>query len=135
MVGAHKFNWNDAEKVRELLNQGISQSQIARDYISENGCKVSRELITQIANGKRWNMDTHSFVMKEKLKEEIKNINLIENNFYLIQSLEDWQKPFFNNQDYYFIEINAQVAIAFSEHNSQFSFNSTGGLDIFIIIG
>lgn len=73
MTGAHKLKLQDIEKLRQLFDQGISNQQIAKNFVSTNGRKVSTEHIRLIRSGRRWNFDNHSFIVKEhlKMKDEI----------------------------------------------------------------
>lgn len=59
MIGAYKLNEKDVIEIRELFKTtNLNDSQIAKMY------NVSRVHINGIRNGKRWNDDRRSFVMK-----------------------------------------------------------------------
>lgn len=63
MIGATKLNLDKVKVIKELLKQGDhTHQQIAEIF------NVSRPLITQIANGKRWDVYNHSFIMKDHLE-------------------------------------------------------------------
>jgi hypothetical protein len=68
MTGAHKLKLQDVEKLRELFDQGINNQQIAENFVSSSGRKVSTEHVRMIRSGRRWNFDTHSFIVKEHLQ-------------------------------------------------------------------
>jgi len=69
VIGAKKLNKNDIVKIKRLIAEGINDYQIAREFIPESGQTVSREHIRNIRIGKRWNMEAHSFVMKNDLND------------------------------------------------------------------
>jgi len=58
-VGASKLNEEKAEIIKNLLKMGDHTHQQIADLFG-----VSREMITSINNGRRWNDDIKSFVMK-----------------------------------------------------------------------
>lgn len=58
MIGASKLDENKVEIIRDLLVMGVTHQQIADMF------GVSREHITAISNGRRWNDETKSFRMK-----------------------------------------------------------------------
>lgn len=58
MVGAYKLNWDDVKVIKDLLGMGKTHQSIADLF------GVSREHITAIKNGTRWNPERHSFEMK-----------------------------------------------------------------------
>lgn len=62
MVGAYKLNWDDVGIIKDLLKQGKTHQSIADLF------GVSRELITKINMGQRWNDDRNSFIMKERIR-------------------------------------------------------------------
>jgi len=64
MVGASKLNWDDVRVIKDLLEMGKTHQSIADMF------GVSRELISSIKSGKRWNKEQHSFIMKD---EQIKS--------------------------------------------------------------
>lgn len=64
MIGAKKLRLPDVIKIRALMDQGLSDTQISREFIPESGQCVTREHINGIRHGKRWNMERHSFIMK-----------------------------------------------------------------------
>lgn len=69
MIGAWKLNPDDVKVIKDLLELGKTHQSIGDMF------GVSREHITKIANGQRWNEETNSFIMKdeiEKMKDEIK---------------------------------------------------------------
>lgn len=58
-IGASKLNEDKVGIIRDLLETGDYTHQQIADFF-----EVSRELITAIKNGRRWNEDTKSFIMK-----------------------------------------------------------------------
>lgn len=67
MTGAHKLDLEDVMQIRELIKQGHNDSKIAREFEPKSKKKVSREHVGSIRTGKRWNLDKHSFLVKEHL--------------------------------------------------------------------
>lgn len=69
MVGASKINntTNDLDRLYELFDLGLNNSEIARVYRTNSGASLSRIHISSIRRGKRWNLDTRSFIMKDEL--------------------------------------------------------------------
>jgi len=64
MVGAHRLTQTDVDIIKDLLEQGITHQKISDVF------EVSRAHITKIANGHRWNDDTRSFIMKDRLDNQ-----------------------------------------------------------------
>ena len=62
MIGAHKLNEEDVKVIKDLLQLGKTHQSIADMF------GVSREHITKINKGERWNDDKKSFVMKEYME-------------------------------------------------------------------
>lgn len=58
-IGASKLNEQKVEIIRDLLNTGDYTHQQIADIF-----EVSREHITAINQGRRWNSETKSYVMK-----------------------------------------------------------------------
>lgn len=59
MIGAHKLNEGDVKEIKHLFKTTkLNNVEIARKF------NVSREHISCIRRGKRWNDDIRSFVMK-----------------------------------------------------------------------
>lgn len=58
-IGASKLNEEKVVIIKDLLNTGDFTHQQIADFF-----EVSRELITHIKNGRRWNEETKSFRMK-----------------------------------------------------------------------
>lgn len=102
MVGAYKLNWDDVRIIKDLLEQGKTHQSIADLF------GVSREHITKIKMGQRWDGDKHSFLMKKELQKRsndfrdfgpdlpIKNIELVDEKdvldldqkYYLVKFIE-----------------------------------------------
>ena len=60
MIGAHKLTQEMVLEIKELfLTTKYSDGKIGKMY------GVSREHINKIRNGRRWNDETRSFIMKE----------------------------------------------------------------------
>ena len=82
MTGAHKLKLQDVEKLRELFDQGINNQQIAENFVSSSGRKVSTEHVRMIRSGRRWNFDTHSFIVKEHLQMQDEIVTQILDDEY-----------------------------------------------------
>lgn len=67
MTGAHKCNKKDIIKLHQLFDAGLNNSQIAREFVTENGKQISREHVSRIRKGQRWNPKTRSFILKDEL--------------------------------------------------------------------
>jgi hypothetical protein len=69
MIGSSKINetTNDLQRLQDLFDLGLNNSEIARIYRTNSGECLSRIHISSIRRGKRWNFDNHSFVMKREL--------------------------------------------------------------------
>lgn len=70
MIGAHKLNVEKVRIIKDLLDIGEYTHQQIADLFG-----VSRTLITQIKNNKRWDTDNHSFIMKDILKTSKETID------------------------------------------------------------
>ena len=78
MIGAWKLNPDDVKVIKDLLELGKTHQSIGDMF------GVSREHITKIANGQRWNEETNSFIMKDEKEittdsKEEKEIDWITN--------------------------------------------------------
>ena len=62
MIGASKLTEDDVRIIKDLLELGKKHTDISKMF------NVSREHITKIANGQRWNKERHSFIMKDQIK-------------------------------------------------------------------
>ena len=69
MIGASKLNKIDVLKIKKLVNDGLNDCEIARQFIPDSGESVTREHIRAIRIGKRWNDVNHSFIMKDDLRD------------------------------------------------------------------
>ena len=71
MIGASKINKNtdDLERLQEMFDMGLNNSQISRIYRTNSGEPISRVHISQIRRSKRWNTENHSFIMKDDIKD------------------------------------------------------------------
>jgi len=69
MIGSSKINetTNDLQRLQDLFDLGLNNSEISRIYRTNSGESLSRIHISSIRRGKRWNFDNHSFVMKREL--------------------------------------------------------------------
>ena len=69
MIGASKINQttDDLDRLQEMYDMGLNNSQISRIYRTNSGESLSRVHISQIRRNKRWNIENHSFVMKYEL--------------------------------------------------------------------
>lgn len=61
MIGAHKLTEQDSLLIKELLSKGTFTHQKIADLFG-----VSREMVTAINSGRRWNPEKWSFKMKNK---------------------------------------------------------------------
>jgi hypothetical protein len=69
MIGSSKIDetTNDLQRLQDLFDMGLTNSEIARIYRTNSGESISRIHVSSIRRGKRWNFDNHSFVMKHEL--------------------------------------------------------------------
>jgi hypothetical protein len=69
MIGASKINptTDDLDRLHEMFDMGLNNSEIARIYRTNSGESLSRIHISSIRRNKRWNTENHSFVMKYEL--------------------------------------------------------------------
>jgi hypothetical protein len=65
MIGASKCSLHDVIRIKALFAAGLNHTQISEFYTTESGHKISRTHISQILRGKKWNLDSHNFVMKD----------------------------------------------------------------------
>jgi hypothetical protein len=80
MIGSSKIdnNTDDLDRLQELFNEGLNNTQIAKDYRTNSGKQISRIHVSQIRRGKRWNINMRSFLMKN----ELENQNTINSIFF-----------------------------------------------------
>jgi hypothetical protein len=80
MIGSSKIdnNTDDLDRLQELFNEGLNNTQIAKDYRTNSGKQISRIHVSQIRRGKRWNINMRSFLMKN----ELENQNTIHSIFF-----------------------------------------------------
>lgn len=101
MIGAHKLNERDVERIRELISQGINDCKIAREFIPESGRMISREMVQAIRSKRRWNSDIRSFIMKDEMENDFleSSINGIKYRTEIVfiksKSVEEWGLFFF----------------------------------------
>ena len=69
MIGSSKINdtTNDLERLQDLFDLGLNNTEISRIYRTNSGESISRIHVSQIRRGKRWNIDNRSFIMKHEL--------------------------------------------------------------------
>ena len=67
MIGASKLIEEDAVIIRKMHSSGMNKTEIAKNFISVNGHKISRAHISRIIRGTRWNKEERSFLMKDDL--------------------------------------------------------------------
>lgn len=67
MIGASKIDrhTDDLDRLNEMFEMGLNNCEIQRTYRTSKGEQLSRIHISAIRNGKRWNTNNHSFVMKD----------------------------------------------------------------------
>lgn len=70
MIGSWKLTQNDVDVIKLLLKNGNHTHQQISDLFG-----VSREHITKINMGQRWNDDTRSFKMKEKKSNDYRQFS------------------------------------------------------------
>ena len=70
MIGAGKIDdrTNDLERLNDLFDMGLNNTEISRVYRTNSGESLSRIHISSIRRGKRWNRDNRSFLMKHELE-------------------------------------------------------------------
>lgn len=85
MIGAGKIDdrTNDLERLQDLFDLGLNNTEIAKVYRTNSGESLSRIHISSIRRGKRWNRDNRSFLMKHELEstdmiETISNGDIIK---------------------------------------------------------
>lgn len=71
MIGASKINPNtdDLQRLFEMFDMGLNNSQIERIYRTTEGHQLSRIHISCIRRGKRWDYNKHSFMMKDEMMD------------------------------------------------------------------
>ena len=87
MIGAYKLNIEKVRVIKDLLEMGEHTHQQIADIFG-----VSRTLITQINNNRRWNVDNHSFIMKNILKSSN------EEKDDEVNKLLDYERKFLKNK-------------------------------------
>ena len=72
MIGASKINQetDDLDRLFEMYNLGLNNSEISRIYRTNSGKTLSRIHISQIRRGHRWNINNRSFLMKVELDKQ-----------------------------------------------------------------
>jgi len=85
MIGASKLNLTEVERLRQLFDQGLNNSQIAREFKTLKGDTISREHVSQIRRGKRWNLTQHSYLMKEHVENQDVITTVLEEEIYETQ--------------------------------------------------
>ena len=72
MIGSSKINeqTDDLQRLQELFDLGLNNSEIARIYKTNSGQSISRIHVSEIRRGKRWNINTRSFLMKHELENQ-----------------------------------------------------------------
>ena len=70
MIGSSKIDetTNDLQRLQDLFDMGLTNSEIARIYRTNSGDSISRIHVSSIRRGKRWNSDNRSFLMKHELE-------------------------------------------------------------------
>jgi hypothetical protein len=70
MIGSSKIDetTNDLQRLQDLFDLGLTNSEIARIYRTNSGESISRIHVSSIRRGKRWNFDNRSFIMKHELE-------------------------------------------------------------------
>jgi hypothetical protein len=85
MIGAHKLDIHEVERLRDMFNQGLNNSQIARDFRTLNGESITRTHVSQIRRGKRWNFTKHSYLMKEHIQDQDVMTTVLQDEIYETQ--------------------------------------------------
>lgn len=85
MIGASKLDIKEVERLREMFDQGLNNSQIAREFRTLKGDTISREHVSQIRRGKRWNFTKHSYLMKEHVENQEVITTVLEDEIYETQ--------------------------------------------------
>lgn len=70
MIGSSKIDetTNDLERLHDLFDMGLNNTEISRVYRTNSGESLSRIHISCIRRGVRWNRDKRSFLMKHELE-------------------------------------------------------------------
>ncbi len=80
MIGASKLTEQQVQEIKRLFaTTMLCDGDIAEMY------NVSRIMINQIRNGKRWNEEERSFTMKDTIKRYTRTITIIRGNQYSSQ--------------------------------------------------
>jgi len=71
MIGASKIDYesDDLQRLFAMINAGMNDSQIHREYRTNSNETISREHISKIRKRERWNMTNRSFIMKQELQD------------------------------------------------------------------
>lgn len=112
MIGASKLTEQQVQEIKRLFaTTMLCDGDIADMY------GVSRIMINQIRNGKRWNEDERSFTMKDTIKQYTKTITLIGGNRYSsqINPVETTQGRLFIILHYIGDEVFHEVSRVFQE--------------------
>lgn len=127
MVGAHKIDdtTDDLIRLRKLFDLGLTNTEIARMYRTNKGETISRTHIMHIREGKKWNPDKRTFLMKKELEDKK---NLREVQFFLVTDNKE-------KEGISLIECPIEKAVNFNKQNKiDFELNKDGSIDIFIWI-
>lgn len=80
MIGSSKLNDEQVQQIKRLFETtNLTDESIGEMY------NVSRGHINHIRNGRRWNVDERSFLMKEELNHYTTTITIIRGNSYSSQ--------------------------------------------------
>jgi hypothetical protein len=84
MIGSSKINeqTDDLERLQELFDMGLNNSEISRIYRTNTGEQITRTHISAIRRGKRWNINKRSFVMKHELENQDCIETIIDGDHY-----------------------------------------------------
>ena len=123
MVGAWKIdeNTDDLERMRQMFDMGLSNSEISRIYRTTKGDTISRTHIKHIREGKKWNPDKRTFLMKTEMTNTTREVQ-----FHLATKADSGKIVL--------VECDAEKAIHFQGKYSEFNLNKDGSIDIFIFV-
>lgn len=121
MIGAWKIdeNTDDLQRLKELFDLGLNNSEISRIYRTNNGHSLTRPYIKAIRAGRRWNPDERSFLMKSEIEYQSPT------NYC---TLRIWDKDKMVNV----VELTPQQIFNMKEQISNIFTNETSGLTIII---
>jgi hypothetical protein len=66
MIGTRKLHpVLDIPRLKQMINEEPNNAKVAREFTTTDNEKISREMVSSIRSGKRWNINKNSFTMKD----------------------------------------------------------------------